>query len=206
MKTSNLSIIAIALLLVAFLMSCTATKKKESEELIRKGRLYTQFGKIDSALLFFNQAGKLDKSNYEPHFFKRNIYVGKGDFESALKESQKVLEKMPFDYPSYEHEWLHTGMLYDAYGDSAHAVQHYEKCIEISNAKLDTLTDSRDVGKYRTYRAFAYLLMGDSKGKKEMLSLSEEYPNQMKYAKFLDADKQEILQFYGYLPVNEVKE
>lgn len=190
MKRSRI-LLSIFFLSAVFLISCTASKKNESKDLIRKGKLYSQYGKVDSALMFFNQAEKLDKSNYEPHIFKRSIYLGKEDYKNAIAESQMIIKKNPHD----GQEWLFTAIIYDILGDSSSAEKHYKRCIEISNSKLDTLSNNTNDVKFRGNIALAYLLMGDPRGESELISISKDYPNQT-YSKLLNADKKEILKYF----------
>ncbi|WP_373524324.1 tetratricopeptide repeat protein [Aquiflexum sp.] len=178
--------------------SCTPdTTNKEDNvqkaiEFYNKGRLSAQFGKNDSAMIYFDKAIELDQSFYDPHSGKRSIYLRRKEYENALKESESIIAKSDLNSVSV-FEWIFTGVLHEWHGDTISAFRYYRESLDFYEEQKENSDEGMDV--QRKNSAFLYMLLGkEDIAKEELLNLKNEYPND-------STDINQLINFdkYGYI-------
>jgi tetratricopeptide (TPR) repeat protein len=150
---------------------------QKAVELYKKGRLSAQFGKFDSAMIYYDKAIALDKSFYDPHIGKRSIYLRQQEYEKALNESESIIAKSDLDSISV-FDWIFTGVLHEWHGDTTSAFRYYwsslgfyEKQLEYSNPDENSDFKSKNW-------AFAHMLLGNKEmAIEELQKLKKENPS-----------------------------
>ncbi len=65
------------------------------------GRAYTLLNMTDSALVYFNEAYRIDTAYHDVPLSIANIYLSKGNYNAAIPYLIKVIQKNPTDYTLY---------------------------------------------------------------------------------------------------------
>jgi O-antigen ligase len=81
--------LAIGITALVFLQIGNVFKRQEANILREKAAVSTQLGKWDEALDLYNQALKLDPSNFDTRYLQGSVYLDRnkeGDLEAALKD------------------------------------------------------------------------------------------------------------------------
>jgi len=68
---------------------------KNSEFLVDRGLVFNKFGRLDSALVYFDKAIKMDEKRIEAILYSASIYFRWKNYDKALKLYEKVLDTNP---------------------------------------------------------------------------------------------------------------
>jgi tetratricopeptide (TPR) repeat protein len=146
-------------------------------EFYKKARLSAQFGKNDSAMIYFDKAIELDQSFYDPHSGKRSIYLRQQKYENALKESELIIAKSELDSVSV-FDWIFTGVLHEWQGDTTSAFRYYRGSLDFYEEQKVRSNSDEDIAIMRKNRAFLNMLLGkDDIAREDLQNLKNEYPN-----------------------------
>ncbi|MFN3916277.1 MAG: tetratricopeptide repeat protein [Flavobacteriales bacterium] len=101
-----------------FIFSCNYEQELDYEATIEKGQLYIENNKIDSAIILFNEALKIDQNRVEAHYglgfaYSKNCFNKRVDCEKAIELFAKVNEIEPNYRRVYYNQALCKGMLFD---------------------------------------------------------------------------------------------
>ena len=146
--------------------------------------------KNDSALIILDKAIKADETYYMPHSNKVTVYVNKADYKNALKESLLAVEKKP----DLAEGWSMAGMLSDKVGDTIKSKEYYQKSVELFDKLISDPQQKAKLVRNRLNRALSMILMGkEEEGRKEMIKLKEENPNDLAVDEFSKVDRKEFI-------------
>jgi len=68
---------------------------KNSEFLVDRGLVFNKFGRLDSALIYFNKAIKMDEKRSDAILYSASIYFRRKNYDKELKLYEKVLDANP---------------------------------------------------------------------------------------------------------------
>jgi tetratricopeptide (TPR) repeat protein len=68
---------------------------KNSEFLVDRGLVFNKFGRLDSALIYFNKAIKMDVKRSDAILYSASVYFRRKNYDKALKLYEKVLDANP---------------------------------------------------------------------------------------------------------------
>jgi len=68
---------------------------KNSEFLVDRGLVFNKFGRLDSALIYFNKAIKMDEKRSDAILYSASIYFRRKNYDKALELYEKVLNAYP---------------------------------------------------------------------------------------------------------------
>lgn len=68
---------------------------KNSEFLVDRGLVFNKFGRLDSALIYFNKAIKMDEKRSDAILYSASIYFRRKNYDKALELYEKVLNVYP---------------------------------------------------------------------------------------------------------------
>jgi tetratricopeptide (TPR) repeat protein len=68
---------------------------KNSEFLVDRGLVFNKFGRLDSALIYFNKAIKMDEKRSDAILYSASIYFLRKNYDKALELYEKVLNAYP---------------------------------------------------------------------------------------------------------------
>lgn len=182
-------------LLAIVAVSCIQQEKKDAynSQAVEMNTLAVEFMqkfKNDSALILSDQAIELDKTYYLPHVNKVKIYLSRNDFSKALSECKTSIDLKP----DYAEGWVMAGILYDLKGDTKHALESYQKSIELYDMKIADRNEKHNIQSNRLNKAVSLVLIGQEKeGKQEMNRLKSEYPEMKITEAFLKLSKKDYL-------------
>lgn len=182
-------------LLAIVAVSCIQQEKKDAynSQAVEMNTLAVEFMqkfKNDSALILSDQAIELDKTYYLPHVNKVKIYLSRNDFSKALSECKTSIDLKP----DYAEGWVIAGILYDLKGDTKHALESYQKSIELYDMKIADRNEKHNIQSNRLNKAVSLVLIGQEKeGKQEMNRLKSEYPEMKITEAFLKLSKKDYL-------------
>ena len=182
-------------LLTIVAVSCIQQEKKDAynSQAVEMNTLAVEFMqkfKNDSALILSDQAIELDKTYYLPHVNKVKIYLSRNDFSKALSECKTSIDLKP----DYAEGWVMAGILYDLKGDTKHALESYQKSIELYDMKIADRNEKHNIQSNRLNKAVSLVLIGQEKeGKQELNRLKSEYPEMKITEAFLKLSKKDYL-------------
>ncbi len=182
-------------LLAIVAVSCIQQEKKDAynSQAVEMNTLAVEFMqkfKNDSALILSDQAIELDKTYYLPHVNKVKIYLSRNDFSKALSECKTSIDLKP----DYAEGWVMAGILYDLKGDTKHALESYQKSIELYDMKIADRNEKHNIQSNRLNKAVSLVLIGQEKeGKQELNRLKSEYPEMKITEAFLNLSKKDYL-------------
>lgn len=182
-------------LLAIVAVSCIQQEKKDAynSQAVEMNTLAVEFMqkfKNDSALILSDQAIELDKTYYLPHVNKVKIYLSRNDFSKALSECKTSIDLKP----DYAEGWVMAGILYDLKGDTKHALESYQKSIELYDMKIADRNEKHNIQSNRLNKAVSLVLIGQEKeGKQELNRLKSEYPEMKITEAFLKLSKKDYL-------------
>lgn len=182
-------------LLAIVAVSCIQQEKKDAynSQAVEMNTLAVEFMqkfKNDSALILSDQAIELDKTYYLPHVNKVKIYLSRNDFSKALSECKTSIDLKP----DYAEGWVMAGILYDLKGDTKHALESYQKSIELYDMKIADRNEKHNIQSTRLNKAVSLVLIGQEKeGKQELNRLKSEYPEMKITDEFLKLSKKDYL-------------
>lgn len=182
-------------LLAIVAVSCIQQEKKDTcnSQAVEMNTLAVEFMqkfKNDSALILLDQAIELDKTYYLPHVHKVKIYLSRNDFSKALSECKTSIDLKP----DYAEGWVMAGILYDLKGETKHALESYQKSIELYDMKIADRNEKHNIQSNRLNKAVSLVLIGQEKeGKQEMNRLKSEYPEMKITEAFLKLSKKDYL-------------
>ena len=130
---------------ILLLLSCSDSRyNKKAVKLYNEAQLAYQYRRYDDALIKYEDAIRLDHTFYLPHLGKKNLYIGRGEYEKALLELELVIRKSP----DLAEGWLGAGVLQEKLGDTTQAIAYYKKAINLFQNKIKEdqrkLTDRQD--------------------------------------------------------------
>jgi tetratricopeptide (TPR) repeat protein len=181
----------LSILMFLFLLACNSTTRNNEKaiELNDKGVTFMMDFQNDSAIVYFENAIKLDPNLKSAHHNLRSLYATEGLIEKAIVVSEKYLKVEP----ELAEIWVGTGMFYDKTNDSLKARNYYQKGIEIFTKRLDNNEDD-NFQSNRLNRALAYILIGNEElGQKEIKEILVENPDNETAKMFEDLSREEIL-------------
>jgi tetratricopeptide (TPR) repeat protein len=150
---------------------------QKAVELYKKGRLSAQFGKFDSAMIYFDKAIALDKSFNDPHDGKRSIYLRQKEYENALKESESIIAKSELDSIS-DFDWIFTGVLHEWLGDTTSAFSYYRVSLDFYEEQIAKSNSDEGTDVMSKNWAFVQMLLGNKDiAIEELQKLKEENPS-----------------------------
>ncbi len=182
-------------LLTIVAVSCIQQENKDAynSQAVEMNTLAVEFMqkfKNDSALILSDQAIELDKTYYLPHVNKVKIYLSRNDFSKALSECKTSIDLKP----DYAEGWVMAGILYDLKGDTKHALESYQKSIELYDMKIADRNEKHNIQSNRLNKAVSLVLIGQEKeGKQELNRLKSEYPEMKITEAFLKLSKKDYL-------------
>jgi tetratricopeptide (TPR) repeat protein len=68
---------------------------KNSEFLVDRGLVFNKFGRLDSALIYFNKAIKMDVKRSDAILYSASVYFRRKNYDKALELYEKVLDANP---------------------------------------------------------------------------------------------------------------
>ncbi len=164
--------------------------KQEAIEMNNKAGGYLQNGKVDSALILFDKAIKMDETYMMPHSNKVNIYLNRKEFDKAMLENETIVSKQP----EMAEAWSFLGMLYSHLGYHKKANLSYSKSIDLYSARINDKGLEASYMSNRLNRAVSYILIGEvDKGKAELKQLKTEDPNNPIVDQMLQFSKDDLI-------------
>ena len=195
MKTTNL--LSMLILVIILGVSCKIDKqekvlKQNSSDAIilnDKGVKLLIEGKLDSALILFDQSANLDTTNYIPHSNKIGIYLRLKEYKKALGECQIATEKNP----TFAQGWFMSGLINLYLGDSLKSRTDIEKSIKVFSIKIDNTNDSTKINAHKLNRALSKIFVNDDSYKTDFIELSKISDLKMAVDHYTGMTKDEIL-------------
>lgn len=128
-----------------------------AQELNLKGRIYAQYGWLDSALVKFDKAIALDESLLDPHIGKRQIYLSQGEYEKALKESKLLLNR--FEEKLVFTDRIYPSVILEFMGDSIQAFHGYREYLNKIDQQLAQPVQGKQKFEHEMNRIFLLMLL-----------------------------------------------
>ncbi len=148
------------LLYMAFfcLTGCSDQEKYNPKAIDRnfRGVELMQREALDSALIIFQEAIRLDPSYPLPHTNRAGVFLRQKEWDRAHNELQMALQKKP----DFAEAWGFAGMLYDFRGDAVSASKHYSRAIDLYETTMTTSKDNMEIFNARSNRAILLFLAG----------------------------------------------
>lgn len=176
---------------LATIVSCNKQKKgiiydPRAVELNEKAGELMKVHKYDSALIFLDQALRLDKNYLIAYGNKAAIYIELKDFKKALTQVEAQININP----NHAEAMSAAGYICDKSGDSIKALDYYKKSIEIYQNRIVNSKDSVQLVNNKINMAYLLIITGqESKGKEELKKFKEAYPNNPLINWFLNMDR-----------------
>jgi len=113
--------------------------------------------KLDSALILYDKAIKLDDKYYLPHSNKIGIYLELKEYDKALLESELVIKKKP----DLAEGWFFSGLLNEKQGNIDKSITYYKKSIEIFTNRINNSEKENDINANKLNRALSKKFIDD---------------------------------------------
>jgi tetratricopeptide (TPR) repeat protein len=110
---------------------------------VRLGILYTQAGRVDDAIVQFDQALKVARDHQEALLYAGIAYMNKQEYDKALKYLDKEIKyykntSMAGANPSLEQAYYYGGVAYWKKKDYDKALDYLNRALIIKSARSDT--------------------------------------------------------------------
>ena len=115
--------------LMAVLILLTSGCSNEAERHYNTGVELQEQGRLEEAIVEYNEAISLDPELAEAYSNRGIVYVNKGEYDKATAAFDRAIELDPQVADAY----LGRGLAYGSKGEYDKALSDLEKCIELSN-------------------------------------------------------------------------